>query len=108
MSFAGPRPHFSPLDTTSNAKVVIINESAARKYFSGRSAVGQHIGYDEPTHEIIGVVQDARVLAVREDAAPMWYFPLDSTPSYVGSMHVRTTADADVTAARPPHTDEDS
>jgi ABC-type lipoprotein release transport system permease subunit len=39
------------------------------------------------------------VLAVREEAAPMWYFPLDSTPSYVGSMHVRTTADPDVTAA---------
>jgi predicted permease len=90
---------FTPFDSTSNAKVVIINESAARKYFAGRDAVGQHIGFDAPTHEIVGVVRDARVLAVREEAAPMWYFPLDSTPSYVGSMHVRTTADPDVTAA---------
>jgi predicted permease len=90
---------FTAFDTASDAKVVIINESAARKYFAGRDAVGQHIGYDQPTHEIVGVVRDARVLAVREEAAPMWYFPLDSTPSYVGSMHVRATGDPEATAA---------
>jgi predicted permease len=90
---------FTAQDAATSPRVVIINESAARKYFNGRNAVGEYIGYDKPTIEIVGVVGDARVMTVREEAQPMLYFPFDTTPPYAGSMHVRTTANPDVTAA---------
>ena len=43
-------------------------------------------------------LKSARVNAVRESAVPMWYFPLDSTPTFVGSMHVRATGNPEVLA----------
>jgi predicted permease len=91
---------FTPQDsTTKGAQVVIINEAAARRYFKDRNPVGERMGYDAPTIEIVGVVRDARVNTVREDVPPMSFYPLDATPSYVGTMHVRAQGNPDVVAA---------
>jgi predicted permease len=90
---------FTPADGTTAARVAVINEAAARRYFKDRDPIGQRFGYDQPDVEIVGVVRDARVYAVREEAVPMAFYPLDTTPSYVGSMHVRTSGDPDATAA---------
>ena len=88
---------FDPRD--GDRPVAIVNEAMVRKYFNGREAVGQHFGYDKPTHEIIGVVRDARVNAVREAAVPMSFFAIGSTPTGVGSMHVRTIGDPEAAGA---------
>jgi predicted permease len=90
---------FTPADSATDARVVVINEAAARRYFKDRNPIAQHIGADTADIEIVGVVRDARVNTVREDAMPMAFYPLDSTPSYVGSMHVRTSGDPDAIAA---------
>jgi ABC-type antimicrobial peptide transport system permease subunit len=47
----------------------------------------------------VGLVRDARVNTVREAPVPMAFYPLDATPSYVGSMHVRATGDPESIAA---------
>ena len=65
----------------------------ARKYFKGRSPIGERFGYDKPDVEIVGVVRDARVNSVRERAEPMVFYPFDATPSFDGSMHVRAAGD---------------
>ena len=88
---------FTPFDTANDARIAIINEAAARRYFKDRDPIGQRFGYDKPDTEIVGVVRDARVNTVREAAAPMAFYPLDSTPEFVGSMHVRATGDSDAT-----------
>ncbi len=88
----------TPFDSANDAPVAVINEAAARKYFKDRDPIGQRFGYDKPDIEIVGVVRDARVNTVREAAAPMAFYPLDSTPAYVGSMHVRATGDPGVVA----------
>jgi predicted permease len=85
---------FEPRET---GGIAIINEAAARKYFKGRDPIGERFGYDKPDIEIVGVVRDARVNSVREAAPPMAFYPLDSTPSYVGTMHLRTNADPEAT-----------
>ena len=86
--------NFEAREIGSDAKIAIINETMARRYFKGRDPVGQRFGYDKPDElEIIGVVKDARVNTVREDVPPMVFFPLDSTPSYVGTMQVRAAGD---------------
>jgi predicted permease len=90
---------FTPMDTATDAPIAVINETAARRYFKERDPIGQRFGGDKPDTEIVGVVRDARVNTVREEAMPMAFYPLDSTPSYVGSMHVRTSGDPDAIAA---------
>jgi predicted permease len=90
---------FTPMDSANDASIAVINETAARRYFKDRDPIGQRFGGDTPDVEIVGVVRDARVNTVREAAVPMAFYPLDSTPSYVGSMHVRTSGDPDAIAA---------
>jgi predicted permease len=90
---------FTAGDTATDAPVAVINEAAARRYFNSRDPIGRRFGYDKADTEIVGVVRDARVNTVREEATPMAFYPLDSTPSYVGSMHVRTSGDPDAIAA---------
>jgi predicted permease len=89
---------FTEHDSAASARVAIINEAAARRYFKDRDPIGQRFGYDKADVEIIGVVRDARVNTVREAAVPMTFYPFDASPSFVGSMHVRVNGDPDATA----------
>ncbi len=90
---------FADSEIGGKAQVAVVNEAMVRRYFRGRDPIGQQFGGDTPTIEIIGVVRDARVNSVREDAVPMVFYPLDATPVFVGSMQVRTSADPETTAA---------
>jgi predicted permease len=89
---------FTEHDSAASARIAIINEAAARRYFKDRDPIGQRFGYDKADVEIVGVVRDARVNTVREAAAPMTFYPFDASPSFVGSMHVRVNGDPDATA----------
>ncbi len=90
---------FDARDHGSDARIAIVNEAMAAQYFKGRNPIGERFGYDKPDLEIVGVVRDARVNTVREAAVPMVFYPLDSTPSFVGTMHVRAAGDPATTAA---------
>jgi predicted permease len=82
------------------ARVAIINEAMARRYFGTRSPVGQRIGLDETANtEIIGVVNDARLNSVREAAVPMAFFPLNQPPAFLNALLVRTNGDPGSVAA---------
>jgi predicted permease len=88
---------FEAREIGSDARIAVVNEAMAEKYFKGRDPIGQHFGYDKSDIEIIGVVRNARVNSVRESAVPMAFYPLGATPSYVGSMHVRASGDSSST-----------
>ena len=94
MTIAAGR-NFDAREIGGDAQIAVVNEAMVRKYFKGRDPIGERFGYEKPEVEIIGVVRDARVNTVREDAAPMVFYPLDSTPSFVGSMQVRASGDPD-------------
>jgi predicted permease len=54
---------------------VIVNEAFARYYFGEEDPIGQRFGYNEAgdSHEIVGIVKDARQSNLRETAHPTWY-----------------------------------
>jgi predicted permease len=87
---------FDAADDARAAKVAVVNESFARAYLGGRSPLGVSIGVDRPEYRIVGVVRDARLVHVREPAAPTWYIPYEQRP---GLKHldlvVRTSGDPD-------------
>jgi predicted permease len=84
---------FDARDIGSDARIAIVNEAMVARYFKDRDPIGRRFGGDTADVEIVGVVRDARVNTVREAPSPMVFYPLGATPSYVGTMHVRTSGD---------------
>jgi predicted permease len=86
-------------DTQTSAKVTVINEAAARKYFAGENPIGRRFGQSFETtsdFEIVGVVRDVKYNSVRDDAPPTMYRPyLQWAQGRVGAMtfELRTAAD---------------
>lgn len=80
---------FTAQDTAGAPRVVIVNESAARRYWPGRDPVGKRTNRGE----VVGVVGDSKEKGVTREARPAMYLPL--LQSYVGelTLHVRTATD---------------
>ena len=91
---ARPDPNARP----TGPRVLIVNESFAKKFFAGRSAVGgmmcreKQFKMDE-AYEIIGVVRDVKYFGVREATEPMVYVPVWRDGAGPRQLVVRTTAD---------------
>jgi len=86
---------FIPRD--SGGQFAIVNQATVRRYFANRNPIGQRFG-EKLQSEIIGVVQDARVNRVREEAVPMAYYPLRGNLVYAGSLEVRAAGDPNAIA----------
>ena len=88
---------------TEHPTVVVVNESFAKRYFGGESAVGRlfdgKFGTAQVPNEIVGVVADVRY-DLRNLPAPTVYIllPLDS----FGTLHVRFAGDVNAVAASLP------
>ena len=66
--------YLSSQDLAENPPVAVVNESFARHYFGGDSAIGQRIKL-RTVREIVGVVRDARHYGVRARIWRMVYLP---------------------------------
>ncbi len=85
---------FTDLDGPASAKVVIVNVSFTRKFFSTPSlALGKTFtaGSKDQLFEIVGVVGDAKHKSVHAPDMPIYYTPIfqDAEPSSV-AVYVRT------------------
>lgn len=84
-------------NTPTAAKVVVINEAAARRYFTNENPIGQRFGSSVETSgqlEVIGVLRDAKYNSVRDPAPPTMYLPfLQVGPQFGPSFAVRTAGD---------------
>jgi macrolide transport system ATP-binding/permease protein len=72
--------YFSEEEVRSLRPVMIINESAARRYFRSRNPVGQSIalgGAASPAREIVGVVADIKDGPPETPSHPSAYVPFD-------------------------------
>jgi len=69
---------FTDHDDAMAARVVLINETFARKFFRGQQPIGQRLDFGasgKETQEIIGVVADVKNDDLDEQADPSVYFP---------------------------------
>jgi predicted permease len=83
-------------DVEGARRVAVVNETMARRYWPGRSAVGQTLyleGFEAAPHEIVGVARDHKVRSVGEEPRP--YLHLPARPSRTVSLAVRTTMPAE-------------
>jgi len=71
---------------------VIVNEAFARRFFAGRSAIGEHFGSGPGQREIVGVVSDAHYRSLREIPPPIVYMSNfgPKAPALPFVLHIRT------------------
>jgi predicted permease len=88
---------FADGDDASKPRVVLINETLARKYFPGEDPVGKKIGDGDLTpasiREVIGVVADVREGALDADIWPTEYTPFNQGPDNYFVVVTRTAQD---------------
>jgi predicted permease len=86
---------FTDRDNATAPKVVVINETAVRKYFPNEAPLGLRFGQtaEQSTQlEVVGVLHDAKYDSVRDEIPPTMYIPhLQGRPATM--FHIRTAAD---------------
>ncbi len=95
----------TPADTASSLKVIVVNETFARKYFPKGDAIGRTVKVDIETEgpwQIVGIARDTRALDPRAAPSRLVYFPLAQLTSKTGegtqesfatTVLLRTTGD---------------
>lgn len=89
---------FSDRDTDATPKVAVVNESFARYFFGGASALGRRVTSVNVTYEIVGVVRDAKYQNLRAEIMKTMYIPWTQRE---GDQPTRSTYLARVTAGDP-------
>ena len=91
---------FTWRDNERAPKVAIVNETLARRYFPGRSALGQRFG-DGPTDvQVVGVVADSLVNDVHEPVPTMAWYPIAQHAEYIRTIMVRAAGNPDAVEAQ--------
>jgi len=87
-----------PADRQGAPQVAIVNQAFAQHFFGDESALGKRFGLEgdgsQGDIEIVGVFGDIKHQDVRETTVRFVYLPVAQTNDYLGSIEVRTRADA--------------
>jgi putative ABC transport system permease protein len=87
---------FRSTDDRKAAKVAIVNQAFADRFFHNNDAIGKKIwrdGRDKPGIEIIGEIANGRTDDLTQQATPEIYMPLWQANAFSKHLVVRTTAD---------------
>jgi predicted permease len=88
----------SPQDDRRTPRVIVINQTLARRLFEDHNPIGRHLDFESPliggNFEVVGVVPDARYTQLRQDNPPTVYAPyLQQTSFSQMNFEVRTESD---------------
>ena len=82
---------FGPADREGAAKVVIINDAAAKKYFPGENALGQIVRINNDDRTIVGIVGDVHQMSLETEPMAEAYVPMTQVPVRSGELIIRTS-----------------
>ena len=82
---------FDATDRQGAAKVVIINESAAKKYFDGEDPIGRSATINDEERTIVGVVGDVYQSSLETEPRTEAYVPVAQLRSSFGELVIRTS-----------------
>ncbi|HXG90609.1 MAG TPA: ABC transporter permease [Vicinamibacterales bacterium] len=83
--------YFEPSDRQGAPHVLIINESAAKKYFAGENPLGRSATVDDQPRNIIGVVGDVHQSSLETEPRTEAYLPVEQVGVGFGEMVIRTS-----------------
>jgi macrolide transport system ATP-binding/permease protein len=74
-------------------RVVVVNQTMARRYWAGRDPLGGRVTFEGRDHTVVGVVSDFTFRQLGEPAAPYMFLPLAQYPAGGATLHVRVAGD---------------
>jgi predicted permease len=94
-------------DRDGSPAVVVVNESAARRFWPGEEAVGRRVTFDNPATDevlkwwtVVGVVGDVRHQGLSVVTAPEIYFSVEQWTVGRAALVVRVKGDVDAVAGQ--------
>lgn len=93
---------FTARDKETESRVAIVNETFARRFFSGGEAIGKRFNFDgpdKPYWEIIGIAADGKYNSLGEKPMPLVYRPLLRNYNSTATLVARTNVDAQTAIA---------
>ncbi len=84
-------------DREGESRVVVVNETLARRFFPGESAVGKRLNFNDPANpvwrEIVGVARNVKNFGIRTESPNATYFPYAQVPGRALFVAVRAGFD---------------
>ena len=81
-------------DSLNSPKVLLINETFAKRYFKGQNPLGHQVGMsngkDSPHWTVVGVAADSKYRSVDEESVPIAYFPYKQMKG-IGTIHIEVS-----------------
>lgn len=90
---------FDDRDVKESQKVAVINETLARKYFSGEDPIGKRITTDDEPYSaeswltIVGIVGDTKPRSLESEPAAEMYMPFSQATQPFLALMIRTAGD---------------
>ena len=84
---------FRRIDSEKSAKVMIVNETMARKFWPQSDVVGRTFSDGHDTYEVVGVSRDTKYRNLREPSKMTMYQPLSQSYRPTMSLMIRTAGD---------------
>jgi predicted permease len=87
---------FVERDAESKQREAVINESFARRFWPGQSAVGKRFSFESaagPWFDVVGVMRDGKYFSLSEDPTPFVYSNLRSDDGSYLTLVVRTASE---------------
>jgi len=85
---------FSDRDSAGSPPVIIINQTAAKRFFPNENPLGKRVTIAGPEPgEIVGIVADVKQYALTSESPPHMYSPQTQKPSSYMTLFIRTSVD---------------
>jgi len=83
---------FANSDTASTAKVVVVNEAMAQRFWPNQNPLGKRLKLirDTAGREVIGVVKNTKINSLKEQDQPYLYLPLSQHYTPTATIYVHT------------------
>jgi len=84
---------FSERDVKGTPRVMIVNETMARRYWQDGNPIGRYVTTNGERVQVVGVAKDGKYRSLNETPRPYMYFPLAQTYRSDIKLHVRSSAE---------------
>jgi putative ABC transport system permease protein len=89
---------FTRADDEKGALVAVVNETMAKRYWSGKDPIGERVQVKGRWMRVVGVAKDSKYQSVRETPKPFFYVPWRQNATVGSGMYIRTPLSAETMA----------
>ena len=85
---------FQLSDSLQSVKVVIVNQTMARRFWPGTTPLGRRIKFEHNFYTVVGIAKDGKYHTLKESPQPFIYFDFEQNYQSNMVLHVRSRYDS--------------